>query len=299
MVAKKKLKFDSFFGFAISEAKKKGDLVRIAFQFNVKDDFPPESKLIMTQHILDDVVYPEIMNRVKEGSLEPNFRLQHAHLLLYSDPSRNEILLNKDCRMIAKMKAVKGKVFENNQPVKEKDVEEIIGIYPNYNNDPNAAHIMLSKFKGKWYFAANLIYDRIKVQSLFNTSQKFLKSVCTSLEEENWSPFVDNLFSVTELSIQSILRLRHYNGYSRKQSHTKTRELLKGYCETGNAPMTFLENYDKLWALRKKARYLQGTGGKEFTIEKEKARQMLSVTEEMISYTKSLLQVINNYSMTH
>lgn len=290
---RKTIKFDSFSGFALSEAKKKGDLVSIAFQFNVNDGFPSEGKLIMTQNILDGIVYPEIIRRAQNNSLESDFRLQHAHLLLYSDPSKNDILLNNDVRLKLHVKFVDDKKFNEGQQVMKKDIEEIIGVYPNSNNDPNAAHIMLTKFNGKWYYAANLIYDRVKNQRRFNTSQKYLKIVKTSLEDENWSPFVDNLFSVTELAIQTILLLRHYAGYSLKQSHEATSKLFKAYCETGNTPMEFFRNYEELWKLRKKARYLQGTHGKEFSIKIDKAKQMFSVTEKITSYTNNLLKTID------
>jgi len=44
---------------------------------------------------------------------------------------------------------------------------------------------------------------------------------------------------------------------------------------------------------RKKARYLQGTHGREFIITKEKANQMLSVTEKIIAYTNNFLATID------
>lgn len=298
MNEKKVIKFDSIYGISISEAKKAGDMVSIAFQFNVKDDFPMESKLTMAQHMLDDIVYPEIMNQVKNNQLAPNFRLHSVHLLLFSNPSKNQVLLNDKVRLKLNVKFVDNKVFEYGQQVKMgDDVEEIIGIYPNNNNDPNAAHIMLIKFKGKWHFAANLTYDRLKNQRRFNTSQKYLKIVRSSFEDENWSPFIDNLFSVNELAIQTVLLLRHYNNYSLKQSHEETSKIFKSYCETGNAPIEFFKNYEELWKLRKKARYLHGTHGKEFTIKKQQAEKMLSTTLKIIEYVNNLLATIDFHAI--
>jgi len=62
---KKPIKFNSFYGFALTGAKKKGDKVWIGFQLNVSDGQSKESKLSMTQRILDDLVYPEIMRRMR------------------------------------------------------------------------------------------------------------------------------------------------------------------------------------------------------------------------------------------
>lgn len=286
------IKFDSLFGFAVSEAKKKGDSVSVGFQFNVNDGLPHDAKLTMVQHVLDDIVYPEIMSRIQDGHLKSDFRLQRALLLFYSDSSKNKVLLNQDFKVRVAVKYRDEIKKKNGELVTKDDVEEILGIYP-INFEPNTAHITIFKFNGKWYFEANLIYDRAIVQAKFVTSQKYLKIIDSALKDENWSPFIDNLFSVTELAIQSILLLRHYGKYSLKQSHKKTLEIFKAFCETGNTPLKFVENYESLWKLRKQARYLQGTHGREFSIKKTEAEKLLSVTKEMIAFTNTLLQEVD------
>jgi len=100
MKRKKKIKFESIYGYAVSGAKKKGDRASIGFQFNVKDNFPEESKFVMLQNTLDDYIYPEIMRRIKNESLEPNFRVRFAQILMYSDHTKNEVLLDREVRLI-------------------------------------------------------------------------------------------------------------------------------------------------------------------------------------------------------
>ena len=34
------------------------------------------------------------------------------------------------------------------------------------SNDPNAGHIMLTKFKDTWYYACDLIYDKISQKTI-------------------------------------------------------------------------------------------------------------------------------------
>jgi len=290
--SKKSIKFKSFFGFALNTANS-GEEVGVGFQFNVDDKFSTEAKLTMTQHALDDFVYPEIMRRIAKKQLDPNFRLQKAHILFYSIYSKNDVLLNDNVRIDAIMQLEKGKSFKSGESVMESDCKDILGLYPSKKNDPNAAHILLVKFKNKWYFAADLIYDREKVRKKFVSSHEFLKSVENNLEKQLWEPFIDNLFSVTELTIQSILLLRHYNEYSRRQSHKKTREIFEGYCKQGNLPMTFLEHYDTLLELRKKGRYQQGVHGKKFSIKKTDAKKYVTLTKQLIAYVESLLKTVD------
>ena len=289
----KPIKFESFMGFALTGAKKKGDMVVIGFQFNIDDGLEEFRKTSMAQHVLDDFVYPEIFRRIKEGVIQPVFRVNKAHVLMYSDYSRNDVLLNDEVKIKSNVKFAPNKVFKKGDEVKQGDIVDVLGLYPNQKNDPNAAHIMLMKFDGNWKFAADMIFDREKVRKRFSSADSFLQSAQINLQKKLWNPFIDNLFSVTELTAQSILLLRHYGKYSLKQSHEKTFLLFKGYCDTGNMPIKFFEHYKKMYELRKKARYLQGVHGKRFTIKKSDAEKYLLTTKEMMNHTNILLKGID------
>lgn len=292
---KKKVKFESFYGFALSGAVKKGDSIAVGFQFNVCDTHSDESKLVMIQHILDDIAYPEIMRKVKQNKLDDNFQFHQVHILMYSDPKKNEILFNEDVRLSLNV-TYKNKTPKQGDVVHYKDLKEILGIYPDKKNHPNAAHIMMVKFSGKWYFAANMIYNRQDVQEKFETAYDYVKTVKNAYEEENWRPFIDNLFTVTELIMQSILELHHHNQHSHTQTHQKTRKLFRTFCENENAPISYIENYEMLGQERKKARYNRGTHGRKYTLEHEIAEHYLSIAESMIEYTEILLKTTDTNS---
>lgn len=288
----KKSSFDSVTGFALSSANP-GELVSIGFQINVSDT-NNEMTLTLTQGILDSVVYPEIINRALEKKLDPKFQvLRYAHLIMFSNPSKNKLLLNDDVQIRALVECVDGKSVQVNDPIKATDIEKILAMYPSKKTDPNAAHILLAKLKGKWHFASDLIYSKKRVKNLVLTSEKFLDSATIALEKQNWGPFIDNLFSVNELLVQSILLLRYYQEYSKKQSHDKTSTLFKVFCESGNAPIEFFENFDKLWKLRRPARYLEGTNGDEFVLESKKAKEFVDVTIKIFEYVKNLIKNID------
>lgn len=289
--SEEKLRFDSLLGYALTAAKD-GEKVQIGFQINCKD-IPPETKPKMTTFILDNLAYPEAFIRIKNGKLNPDFRLHNVHILMYADKARNEVLLNDEVRFKAHVKFADGKTFEAGQPVKENDIEDILALYPSDKNDPNAAHIMLTKFKDEWQYACDLIYDRERARKRFETSKSFFKTANYCMQEKLWGPLVDTLFSSTELCIQSILLLHHNPKFSTNQDHEQTRMLFAGHAENGNIDIKFADHYTKLTELRKQGRYLTGVHNNSFRIDESDAKGILDTTSELIEHTEKLLTAID------
>lgn len=283
----------SFVGFATNSAKD-GEKVAFAFISNCKDStIAEEHRNVMMQSVLDDVVYPEVFKLIKEGKLEANFGLRRAHILLYSDKSRNEILLNDNVRIKSLVKFKTSNKFSVGDAVHEEDIEDILGLFPNDKNDPNAAHIMLIKLVNRWYFAFDLIYDRERIRKRFETAKLFFQVSNHCFEQKLWGPLADNLFSSTELTIQSILLLHHNPKFSLNQSHEDTEKLFNSYAENGNVDVSFAKNYTKLFELRKQGRYLTGVHKKEFSVEESEAKEYLETTKKTIEFADSLFQRIN------
>ena len=92
---KRNIKFNSIFGYSITSARD-GERVAVTFRVNCKDNFSSEIKSKMASNVLDDVIYLEIMRLISQGVLPVDFRLWKAQLVMYSDASQNEILLNDD-----------------------------------------------------------------------------------------------------------------------------------------------------------------------------------------------------------
>src|SRR4051794_29027771 len=96
---KKKVRFPSITGFSLTSANP-GEKIKIAALMNCKDDYNQETKLLLTQSTLDDIVYPEIIQRALNGELPSDFQLRMAHVLMYGEQSKNEILLNEHVRFL-------------------------------------------------------------------------------------------------------------------------------------------------------------------------------------------------------
>jgi hypothetical protein len=68
---------------------------------NCKDDYNQEGKLLLTQSTLDDIVYPEVIQKAMNGELPCDFQLRMVHVLMYGEESKNEVLLNEHVRFLA------------------------------------------------------------------------------------------------------------------------------------------------------------------------------------------------------
>ena len=84
--------------------------------------------------------------------------LTRAHVLMYGDESRNEVLLNDEVRFLAHIITKEGKEPKLG-PVTNDDISYVAGLYPSQKNDPNAAHIMLLRIREKWYHAFDFVYN--------------------------------------------------------------------------------------------------------------------------------------------
>ena len=84
------------------------------------------------------------------------------------------------------------------------------------------------------------------------------------LDEKLYGPFVDTLFSASELAIQSILLFQPLGPFSRRQSHDKTADLFRDYTSLGNLDIEYWNHYKRLHNLRLKGRYLNDINEAKF-----------------------------------
>jgi hypothetical protein len=109
-----KTKLSSLVGFAVTGAKE-GELVTVATRINCKD-YTPEAMLLFVQRTLNDLVYPEVINRARNGILPFDFKLINAHVMMYADESKNEVLFNDNVRFLANIIPEDGKELAPMQP---------------------------------------------------------------------------------------------------------------------------------------------------------------------------------------
>jgi hypothetical protein len=289
----KKIKFPSLVGVALTEAKD-GEKVTIATWVNCKDPYTPEAKLHFIQSTLDDIVYPEVINRARHGILPVDFKLLNAHIIMHPDESKNEVLLNDNVRFLAHILTKDGKELTPNEPVTHEDISDVLGLYPSEKNDQNAAHIMLLRIKDKWYLAFNFVYNIALCKEKFLKSKAFFQTAQLSGDSKLWAPVIDNLYSSTELAIQACLLLVHRGGFSVSQKHPSTKVHLDAHSDAGNLDPKYKDHLANLHKLRLHERYQEGNLGKNFELEDSEIKNLFTLTEELINHVNSLLRSAEN-----
>jgi uncharacterized protein (UPF0332 family) len=287
-------KFPSLTGISLSNATE-GQKVQISLISNCEDKTTID-KNVVCQNILDDIVYPEIIDRARNGQLLDNFRLSMAHIIMHIDETKNEVLLNEDVLFFGQVTLKdQGKMNINDGELLPVDnISEVHYLYACPNSPPNAAHILLLKINQRWYISYNFTYNKKLVRQKVNNSLQFFDTSKDIIEKNRWGPVVDNLYSSVELCIQSLLLMTHQGKYSSRQTHQSTEELFRIYADNGNIDKKFLELYHKLKNLRKKGRYLEGLHGKEFMPGEEQIKNYIILTNELIEYTKFLMNSWHN-----
>lgn len=287
-------KFSSITGLSMHGANK-GERVKLRLALNCKDpSITEESRIKSIQRHLDDIVYPEIIERALRGKLPSDFRLSKAHILMFGNEYKNKVLINEESRFNV-FTSVNTDVsnLKEGDPIYDKDIKEIVALKPQDHIYEDAAHIMLQKFRGDWYFAFNFIYNKKSVRKRLNNSRDFLTAAETNFKMKLWGPFIDNLFSSTELAIQSILLMIHFGKYTSSQDHDTTLTILKEFVKNGNLDEKFLKHYSVMKSYRSPARYTTGSHKENYVFSEKKGSRLLEDTIALIEQASEFHQKLN------
>ncbi|MDH3278786.1 MAG: HEPN domain-containing protein [Nitrosopumilus sp.] len=288
---KSKFNFETFTGFALEDVEK-GGMTSLGIQFNESDNIDFELRNVLIQNILYDFVYPEILHRVHNNELTPTYKPKLVHILLNTKPSKNKILLEKETNFLANIILKEDRPLKDKEHVNFNEIQKITKLFPRENYMGDSAHIMLLRFKNKWFAGIDLVFDRLKIKTKMKSAREFLDTADYDLKQKKWAPFVTNTWRATELMVQSFLLFRYQGGFSRKQDHETTKKLFKSFCDHGNAPSTFWDCYDKLSVMYKPASYGTGVKG-DFKIKESTAREFLDIASKMLDFVNKTLETID------
>lgn len=291
---KSEFKFESVFGFAL-ESVQNGGSAEFGFQFNVKDEhFDQDLKALAICHILEAFVYPEIMHRVHNGKLPPEYSPTRAHILLNTRSEKNRVLLDGETRFLANFTLKGDRDLEDNAVVESGEIKEITKIFPRENYMGDAAHIMLLKFNGKWLGCVDLTFDRLKIRQKMGQAREFLASAEDDMRNRRWSPFVVDVWRATELAVQSLLLFRFQGSFSRRQDHEETKKRFKEVCDQCMLG-SFWAHFERVSQLYKPASYGQRKG--DFAITAKDARALLATAKAMVEYVHKVLDFVDQNRM--
>lgn len=231
--------FSSITGISLSAAGA-GEVVKISYRLNCKDE-TQVNRSIISRNMLDDLVYPEIMKQVSKGTLSTNFRLRKVHVMMFSNESKNKLLLNGRTRFRVQ---IKPKAEMEKQLIRENDIEEILGIYPSKENDPNAAHVMMFKFKGDWLISYDFTYNLEKSGKHVELAKGHIKLAEQALENREFGLSIRNQHKAAILSFQSILVLNNPR-LSFKTNTSMLTHIFSEYIKNGNLDAKYSDLFIK------------------------------------------------------
>lgn len=277
--------FNSITGLALSPVNK-GEIVKVSYRLNCKDEIQELDRFAIARRNLDDLVYPEIIKRIKKGLLSTNFRLRKAHIIMFSNEHKNHILLNGRTRFLVQVKVKEGVGL--NQPIGENEIEDVLGIYPMKQNDPNAAHIMLFKFKGNWLISYDFIYNSKKARDNIEKAKKEFKDSEKFMKEKKLMSFVRKQFRAVKLCIQSLLGLNN-SKLSLKTNAASLEQLFSAYANHKNIDIKFSDHFKQLVNLHKK-----DVGSvNEYFVDNQNAHDIINLTKDLIEHTENVLDSVN------
>ena len=171
----------------------------------------------LLQQALDLWINPEIERRREAGHLPDEFVLSRAQILTNVDADVPEVRFNEEIKAIAHFRAARA--IDEGELITKSDVSDIVDIELT-DQDPNAGHITMISFKGRWFLAFDFRYNAARVASIIDAAREFLDLAAYTLEQNHTRAFVDNLFSTTELLAKGQLLMYPDESLLKSKTHT-------------------------------------------------------------------------------
>jgi len=223
-------------------------------------------------HVHEIWINPEIERRKELGSIPADFRVYAAQVMSFTDCRDNEIRLNEEVKAI--LIAIASRTLKPNEQFNLEDgISEIKNIELPEDDDPNAGHLTILKFKGKWTLVFDFRYNKKMARERLDAAGQFYESAKLNYERGLMRPAIENLFAAAELLATA------------QQHHTGTINRYTAFVDIGNYKVEHTETLLELKTLRTEARYLE----KDFLITPIDIEKYLNVVNDMHELTQRLL----------
>lgn len=233
------------------------------------------------QQFMDLFVVPEIKLRQENDLLEKPFNLFAAQIIFFPDGRKPEVRLNAEVKAISEVILKDG---QNRKPGDIVPLNDVIGIEKIKlidHDDPDCGHVTLLKLNKSWHFTFDFRYNKNLSASHSKAANEFYEAAETAHSKKHWAAFIDNLFSACELAARSVLLSIPDPKFREKATHSSVHNRYNRSASIGNYQPERRETYNKLYSLRKKARYFKG----KYSITNEEAKALLDGVKEMIEYS--------------
>jgi HEPN domain-containing protein len=247
------------------------------------DDF---SKTLF-QNIINLYIAPEIERRKEQGKISENFVLVKAQVIFNPDKKENTVRINDEVLTNAYIKLKNGISKEKGDPIFENEVEDIGVMYPAKEEDQDLGHITIVKIKDYYHMSFDFRYNKRLSSKYIKNAKEFLENAEYDLTTAKWAPFIDNLFSASELAIKSILLTIPDPKFKKKSSHKEIEQKYSIFHKSLRLDPGYQECFTTLSRLRSRARY----SDPDFKIAKEDAEKYLEIVKKIITEAEQRIAI--------
>lgn len=232
----------------------------------------------LLQQLMDLYVIPELRHREENRLLPKPFELLSAQIIFYPDGRKPIVRLNSEIRAIGQMKLKAGVSKQLNEAILESEIEGLASIELSEESESDCGHATLVRLNNHWTIAFDFRYNKGLSKKHLITAQQFLDAATFSFNQKNWSAFVDNLFSASELLAKATLLVFPDPQLVKKATHRSIQMKYNRFADLGNAKIEYKKTFNKLSGLRDKARYLKNT----LSLSESEAIHLLHSVNEMV-----------------
>jgi hypothetical protein len=125
----------------------------------------------LMQQALDLWINPEIERRREAGHLPDDVVLSRAQIIMNVDADSPDVRFNEEIKAVTQFRAARA--VDEGELITESDVSDIVDI-EHTDHDPNAGHLTMITFKGRWFFAFDFRYNAARDVVMIDAAREFL-----------------------------------------------------------------------------------------------------------------------------
>jgi hypothetical protein len=233
-------------------------------------------------------IKPEIKKRQTEGTLSKPIKLVIARAIFCLDkkPVTPIIQINEDITHLD-IKLKSGISKKAGEPIFESDIDWGSGILLP-KEYANCGHMTILFIGNRRYLSFDFRYSKAKSRSLIHTARQFYETASDNLSKKYYSPFIDNLYSASELAAMSITLTMLSVESKQLVDHKSVYDGFLKATMYGNVPKNVKRAFNELHHERVQARYLKNRD-ELYTINERKAQRLHSRTIELIEIAEKMI----------
>jgi HEPN domain-containing protein len=219
-------------------------------------------------------INPEIERRREAEALPDNFALSAAQVIFNPGADAPEVRLNEEVTAAVQVEVKRD--IAKGEEVTAGDISAYKAIVLT-EDDPNAGHITIVPHQGSWVLAFDFRRNAAHIGAHVERAREFLDTAAWARQEGKLGPFVDNLFSATELMAKGLLIWMPEESLLKGKSHGLLHQRFNYEGKMENIDPRFPKLLNDLIALRRPARYL----ARDFSLTEDEMEEMLAVAKDM------------------